>query len=49
MTASGHDDLLALNLAIARGAFGATVGMYPQDLIELRHDARIFQSSAPRP
>jgi len=53
--ANRQDDLLALalalalNLPIARGAFGAAVGMYPQDLIELRQGARIIQSSAPRP
>lgn len=49
LRSNGHDELLALasNLIIARGAFGAAAGMYPEDLIELRQGARIVQKSDP--
>jgi hypothetical protein len=42
-----HDDVLAraVNLLVARGAYGAAARMYPEDLIELRQGARVMERS----
>jgi len=44
---NGTDEVLARasNLVIARAAFGAAVGMYPDDLIHLCNRALIIQKS----
>jgi len=43
----GQDEILArsASLIIARGAYGAAVGMYPRELIELRNGALVVQNS----
>jgi hypothetical protein len=41
------DEVLAsaVNLLIARGAYRAAARLYPEDLIELRHRARLIEKS----
>jgi hypothetical protein len=41
------DEVLAraVNMLIARGAYRAAVRLYPEDLIELRQDARVIGRS----
>jgi hypothetical protein len=44
---NGTDEVLAraMNLLIARSAYRDAVRMYPEDRIELRQSARIFEES----
>jgi hypothetical protein len=44
---NGTDEVLAraMNLLIARGAYREVARIYPEDLIELRHGARVIEKS----
>jgi hypothetical protein len=43
----GTDEVLAraMNLLLARGAYREAARIYPEDLIELRHGARVIEKS----
>ena len=47
---NGHDEIIALadNLFVGRAAYREACKLYPKDLIELRHRARIIQTTKPR-
>jgi hypothetical protein len=44
---NGTDEVLAraMNLLLARGAYREAARIYPEDLIELRHGARVIEKS----
>jgi len=46
---NGSDEILAraTNMVIAKGAYSAAAGMYPDDRIELRQGARVIEKSKP--
>jgi hypothetical protein len=46
---NGHDEVLAraCNLPLARALFEKALNLYGQDLLQLRHGARVIEANAP--